>query len=407
MLSVAETMLAGGDFMVDLDHQRRDVAGAALRAVPEVPASTTFIGLAKHFDGTVFTHLEQAMGDLVHSWFAALPDTRRQGLAATRPTIDLDPTDVEVYGSKKEGVAFNYKAQRVSRPHPAVWAEAGVVLASDLGSGRSDPRPQAPGLIARAVAALPAGLLRPIVRADSGLFDKKVAEAALVNHSDFAIAARRSRAVWRAEREIPEESWRKANDMEAEVAECDYLPAGWPEGTRCICRRVRVTAGELRPDTRTRRQRTIDPNQLVLLETGEIPVAYAYSFILSNLSGDIIEIEAWFRKRALIEERLEDSKLGMALRHLPSGYAAVNRTWMWAAFLALNCSVFLQSLSGVDTGPEGRAHGKRLRRELIGVPARVLRHAHRLVVRVAPEHHDGVFAEAWQVLHALPCAAGP
>jgi hypothetical protein len=80
---------------------------------------------------------------------------------------------------------------------------------------------------------------------------------------------------------------------------------------------------------------------------------------------------------------------------------------MWAAFLALNCSVFLQSPSRVDSGQEGRAHGKRLRRELIGVPARVLRHAHRLVVRVAPEHHDGVFGEAWWVLHALPCAAGP
>jgi Transposase DDE domain group 1 len=407
VVSVAETMLAGGDFMVDLDHQRRDVAGAPLRAVCGVPASTTFIGLAKRFDETVFTHLEQAMGDLVHRWFAALPETRRTKLVMTRPTIDLDPTDVEVFGAQKEGVAFNYKAQRVGRPHPAVWAEAGVVLASELGSGRSDPRPQAPGLIARAVGALPPGLLRPIVRADSGLFDKKVAEAALANGCDFAIAARRSRAVWRAEREIPEESWQEAKDMEAEVAECGYLPAGWPEGTRCICRRVRVTVEELRPDTRTRRRRTIDPNQLVLLQAGEIPVAYAYSFILTNLTGEVVEIEHWFRKRALIEERLEDSKLGMALRHLPSGYLAVNRTWMWAAFLALNCSVFLQSLSGVDTGPEGRAHGKRLRRELITVPARVLRHAHRLVVRVAPEHHDGVFAEAWRALHALACAAGP
>jgi hypothetical protein len=90
----------------------------------------------------------------------------------------------------------------------------------------------------------------------------------------------------------------------------------------------------------------------------------------------------------------------MALRHLPSGYGAVNRTWMWAAFLALNCSVFLQSLAGVDTGPGGRAHGKRLRRELIAVPARVLRHARLVVVRVAPEHRNGVFADAWQALRA-------
>ncbi len=87
-----------------------------------------------------------------------------------RPTIDLDPTDVEVYGTKKEGVAFNHQGQRFGRPHPAIWAEAGVVLAADLGSGTSDPRPQAPSLVTRAVAALPEGLLRPIIWCDSGFF---------------------------------------------------------------------------------------------------------------------------------------------------------------------------------------------------------------------------------------------
>ena len=407
VLAVAETMLSGGDFMIDLDHQRRDAAGTPLRAVPDVPASTTFIGTAKHFDDAVFAHLEQAVGELSKRWFAMLPEKRRSTLVASRPSIDLDPTEVEVYGPKKEGVAFNYRGQRTGRPHPAVWAEAGVVLAADLGSGRSDPRPQAPSLIARAVAALPSGLLRPIVRADSGFFDRKVAEAALSNHCDFAIAARRSRAAWRAEREIPEESWHPAIDMAAEVAECNYLPGGWPEGTRCIVRRVRVAREDLRSDKRTRRRRTIDPNQLALLEAGEAEAAYAYSFIVTNLDGDVVEIEAWFRRRALIEERIEDSKLGMSLRHLPSGYEAVNRTWMWAAFLALNCSVWLQSLAGVDVGPDGRAHGKRLRRELVAVPARVLHHARCLVVRVAPEHRDGVFADAWHALGTLPSFAGP
>jgi hypothetical protein len=407
LLSVTETMLAGGDFMCDLDFQRRDEAGAPLRAVRAIPASTTFIANAKHFGDAVVLDVENAVGELTRRWFAMLPEKRRLKLVTTRPTIDLDPTEVEVYGTRKEGVAYNYRGQRTGRPHPAVWAEAGVVLAADLGSGRSDPRPQAPALIARSVAALPDGLSRPIVRCDSGFFDKKVAEAALANHCDFAIAARRSRAVWRAEREIPEDHWQPAKDMDAEIAECSYVPAGWPEGTRCVVRRVKVAREDLRSDKRTRRRRTIDPNQLRLLEDGEADLAYAYSFIVTNLDSDAVDIESWFRRRALIEERIEDSKLGMSLRHLPSGYEAVNRTWMWAAFLALNCSVWLQSLSGVDTGPAGRAHGKRLRRDLIAVGARVLRHARCLVVRVAPEHQDGVFAEAWGALRALPSFAGP
>ncbi len=144
MVSLAETMLAGGDFLCDLDHQREDVAGLRLRAVPDVPASTTVIGLGQRFDEKTRVHVERANAKLITSAFALLPEKRRASLVAQRPSIDLDPTDTEVYGRMKEGSDFNYQGQRVYRPHPAVWAEAGWVLAADFGSGKSDPRPQAP-----------------------------------------------------------------------------------------------------------------------------------------------------------------------------------------------------------------------------------------------------------------------
>ncbi len=50
-------------------------------------------------------------------------------------TIDLDTSDVEVYGRRKQGVAFNHQGQRVGRPHVASWAETATVLAGDLGHG--------------------------------------------------------------------------------------------------------------------------------------------------------------------------------------------------------------------------------------------------------------------------------
>jgi hypothetical protein len=62
VLAVAETMLTGREFMVDLDHVRDDVAGAALRAVPQPPASTTFVGLAQRFDDVTIADLEAAVG---------------------------------------------------------------------------------------------------------------------------------------------------------------------------------------------------------------------------------------------------------------------------------------------------------------------------------------------------------
>jgi hypothetical protein len=262
VVSMAECMLSGGDFMCDLDNtSRADVAGAALRAVPDAPASTTFIALARRFDQARLGDLESAVGALAATWFAALPEDRRHELAATRPTLDLDPTDIEVYGAKKQGVAWNYAGQRCGRAHPAVWAETGIVLAGELGSGVDDPRPQAPGLIERAVAALPDGLGRPRVRADSGFFDRKVAEAALANGADFAIAAKRNTAVWRSAAKLGEDAWAPAVGMAgAEVAVCDYAPGGWPEATRTIVRRVRVEVDEVRRDPRSRRRRNHRPH---------------------------------------------------------------------------------------------------------------------------------------------------
>jgi len=405
VLTMAETMLAGGDFMTDLDQlSRADAAGAALRAVAEPPASTTFIALAKRFDDVAIGDLESAMGLLVRRAFCLLPEARRLALASQRPTIDLDPTDIEVYGTKKQGVAYNYAGQRAGRAHPVVWAEAGVVLAAELGSGRDDPRPQAPSLIVRAAAALPEGLGRPRVRADAGFFDRAVAEAALANDCDFAIAAKRNRAVWRAARNVGAQAWRPADGMAgAEVAECPYVPGGWPEGTRTIVRRVRIDAERVRADPRSRRRRTIDPAQLALVLGGESDHAYAYSFIVTNIAGDPVDIEAWFRGRAQVEERIKDSKCGLALRHLPSGYEAVNRVWMWSALLALNLSAWTQGLGGADA--DGRAHAKRARRELFCIPARVLHHARRVVLRLSPTHRRGPFLATWAVLRALPSAS--
>lgn len=438
VLGVSESQLAGGDFLCDIDYRRADRAGTSLRAVPRPPASTTVGFLGRRLSEKRLASLEDAIGLLARRSVEILPEAARVRLLASRPTIDLDPTDVEVYGPKKRGFDFNYAGQRSGRPHPAIWAEAGLVLAADLGSGTSDPRPQAPSLIARSIAALPVGLLQAIIRCDSGFFDAGVATAALVAGADFAIAAKRNPALWRSVREVPAEAWARADGMEgAEVAECSYRPSGWPPMTRAIVRRVRVEKEEIRADPRARRRRTIDPEELKAVRAGKADHAYAYVVILTSLDWSAVEIEAWFRDRAQVEERLKDSKLGAALRHLPSGYPEVNALWMWAAFLALNISATLSAFAAVpsknddeqpassDTEPANteasttttrcwrrqprpdRAHGKRLRREIIMIPGRIAHHARRIVVHLHPSHCDGPMLRAYGALIALPSYAGP
>lgn len=133
----------------------------------------------------------------------------------------------------------------------------------------------------------------------------------------------------------------------------------------------------------------------------------AVSFIVTNLpadddGGDLTAIEAWFRRRVDIEERIREAKLGAALRRLPSADVGLNTVWMWAALLAGLISVTLQSLARLDTAT-GRARAARLRFQLLRVPARVIRHARGLTLRLPPGQQ--LLAEVLARLRALPLPA--
>ena len=116
----------------------------------------------------------------------------------------------------------------------------------------------------------------------------------------------------------------------------------------------------------------------------------------------------WYRHRTQIENLFRDTKHGAGLRHLPSGHQAVNRAWMWGALLAATSCGWLHHLTA--TRRDGRlfGHGVRggqamiatLRRRLITVPARLIRHACSLTLRLPPGHD--LLAEVLARLRTLP-----
>jgi hypothetical protein len=403
LVAMAQSQLLGAEALIGLDRQRADVAAVELSAVP-VLASTTAAGLARRFGPEQLVGVEAAVADLARRSFDLLPVQRRVELGAS-VTIDLDSTDVEVYGSKKQGVAYNYAGQRSGRPHLATWAEAGLTVAADLLAGNDDVRPRAADMLRRGLAGIPEPIRvqaaahdRLRTRVDAGYFTADLATAAVAEGCDFAIAAKRNTAMWRAYASIEPNAWADAIGMAgAQVAAVDYAPAGWPADTYTIVRRVRVDAEDISADPRSRWRRTIDKDQLALALEGTATHAYAVSFIVTNIPandrpGDtsanaetILEVEAWFRRRTDIEDRIREAKLGAALRKLPSGDQAVNTVWMWAALLAGNLSTLLQALTGIDE--HGRAHAARLRHELLCVPARLVRHQRRLTLRLPPGDH--------------------
>ena len=155
LTGIAAAQLAGEDFLTGLDRQRADAAGQQIMPVPGL-ASTTAAGLARRVTPAQWQAVETGLAAVTGRMLEMLPAPRAAALTDGPVTIDLDTTDVEVYGRKKRGVAYNHQGQRVGRPHVAAWAETEIVLAADLGDGTDDPRATAPDLLRRALACLPA-----------------------------------------------------------------------------------------------------------------------------------------------------------------------------------------------------------------------------------------------------------
>lgn len=416
LVGLAAAQVAGEDFLVGLDRQRADVAGQVITPVPGL-SSTTAAGLARRFTDPQWIAVETGVARVTERMLAAVPAARRARLCGAA-TIDLDASDVETYGRKKRGVAFNHQGQRVGRAHVASWAEVETVLAAELLSGNDDPRAHAAELFRRALAALPvqarAGRVR--LRADAGYFAGELARVAFFADVEFAIGAKRIAPLWRLLSGITDDSWTDAIDMAgAQVAVADYRPVWWPAKTFLLIRRVRLDISQVSADPRSRRRRTLHPDQraLPLEELADADAIYGYSFVLTNLDVSTPDkaaaVEHWYRHRTSIENIFRDSKHGAALRHLPSGYPEVNTAWMWGALLAASMAAWLHQLTATP-GPAGQLSGwgardgkamiATLRHRLIRVPARLSFQSGQPILHPPPGHH--LLAKILARLRKLP-----
>jgi len=397
LVALASCQLTGGDHLVSLDRRRADTAGQELEPVA-TPASRTAARLAQRFGPKHLAGIEAGIGRVNTRVLGLVGQVRRSALTR-RATIDIDATDVEVYGPTKRGAAYNYQGQRCYRPDIALWAELGVPIAADLLAGNQDPRASVVKLIERAHANLPAGIAQVALRMDTGYFAADAAIAAADLGMVFAIGVKRNAAVWRAALTVGDDAYVPVIGMEGtEVAVIPYAPTGWPPGIACLARRTRIRADAVSGDPRARKRRTIPKDQLTLALDGQIEFVHGYSFILTNLpvtapddpdggvdAETLAEAEHWYRHRTDIEALNKDGKHGAALRHMPSADPDINQVWMWAALLACAMSAWLQEITGIDRGNgRGRATITRLRRELINIPARVIHPARTTVLRPPP-----------------------
>jgi hypothetical protein len=345
LLALAESQLVGGECFDDLEDVRADAAGACLRAVAATPSAPCARQLARLFRRFDLQAVERALAQAGERLDRALGHELREPV-----TIDLDATEVEVYGHRKQGAKRSHSGALAYAPYVAIWAERGRALASELEPGNKARLAAAESarLCRRALRLLPAGHGEVSFRIDSGFYALELLQALRAERARFSVSLPRTSTSWQALERIGAEEWQPALEMAgAEVAETSYTPAGWQqEPLRLLVRRRCFSAAELaQKSSKSRRLRTIPAAQLQLALDGELDSVYGYSFILSDKQGTAVELERFHRCRAQIEERLKEAKLGQALRHLPSGNLNANRVWLQAALIALNLNAMLCELS--------------------------------------------------------------
>jgi hypothetical protein len=171
LVSLAESLLAGGDCLSDLDALRRDEAGAPLRAVAEPPAPTPAGQYLRRFGLPDLWRLEEAVAEAGAALDAAL------GSSPGVVTLDCDSPHTEVYGQAKEGAGWSYEGKRSWKPLVVSWAERRRPLASELLPGNANPVARAPRLLQRAFRLIPDGATEVRLRADSGFYSAAVVRA--------------------------------------------------------------------------------------------------------------------------------------------------------------------------------------------------------------------------------------
>ena len=410
-VSLLESQLAGGEYFDDIEDLRADSAGAPLRAVAATPAAPTLLQNAKRFRRVHVQRIERALAGAGERLDRAL--ARDPGEPVT---IDLDATQVTVYGRGKQGAGRSRHGTTSYAPHIAFWAERGRPLTSELVGGNREKltAPECVGIVRRALTLLPSGHGEVSFRIDSAYYKLELLQQLRALAARFSVSVPRTSAMWKALGAIPEQAWQQAEAMEAaEVAETAYTPSGWQgEPLRLLVRRVPYSSAQVSAGSVTaRRRKTIPAAQLALALEGATPSVFGYSFILTDIPDrDPVWLEHFHRQRAQIEERLKEAKLGQPLRHLPSGDEHANRVWLAATLAALTLTAFCCDLCPA-AGASGKAAkdaplrrtAKTLRRLLFCVPARIVRTGRYLILRLPAGHRDlDAFKGTLAAVYALP-----
>jgi hypothetical protein len=379
-------MIAGADSIDDMDLLRH---GAMPALSGGIRAPSTLGSFLRSFTWGNVLQLEKVSRLLLEDL------ARRAPLLPGKDTVaflDIDSMQKRVYGHKKQGAAFghtkiqgksllvrglNTLAATISTP-----LAAPVIAGTRLRGGNAASARGAASFAAASVAAARAtgctGTL--VVRADPAFYSAAFTGAVRRAGAFFSVTVRMDPKVRAAIAAIPETAWtairypRAIWDDQmrcwisgAEVAEVDYTAFTSKKGgaitARLIVRRVK------------------DLNRKAAAGQDELFAVWRYHAIFTDSPFATLQAEEHHRDHAQAGQVFADLTDG-PLAHLPSGSFPANAAWLACAAIAHNLLRAAGSLASLACA---RARAATLRRDLIGVAARIARHGRGHITVHLPE----------------------
>jgi len=326
--------------------------------------------------------------------------------------IDMDGTLITAH-SDKAGAAPTWKKGYGFHPLAAWCINTRECLDMLLRSGNAGPDTfeDHEDVLGRALKQVPAAYRRQVlVRIDGAGASHKLVEHLLgLSTERKALLFTCGWTILDADEEaiaaVPESAWEPGLlqdgglEEDKDVAEITHLMSragSWPGGLRFIARRVK-------PSRRHKKNMTAFEKQ-----TG-----WKYSITCTNIphtgmagvpgSQHAQFIDVLQRDHATVETDGVRTAKAMGLRNLPSKTWQVNKGWVLAANIAADLTSWARLL-GLHDQPELRdATPDTLRYRIWHVPARLVRHARKRILKISPDWPwKDAFITCWNRLRAIP-----
>ena len=354
ILGLCETLIAGGECLDDVGMLRADSAQELLRG-HGLPEPTTVGRFLRRFSLGHIGQLNRALDEL----FARVhPLLDRETV-----TLDLDATYIEHHGpvGSRQGTRGTYKGKVCWHPLCCFVGETGEWLHAKLRNGHAAASTGAKRFLDECLRRLPAGA-RLFLRADEGFWGQDFLAELERKQITYAVGAPLIASVRSRISEIAESDWQPAGYREgSEVASFRWRPTSWKRERRFVVRRDPAEAGE---------QLSLEGREW-----------HYWALVTNDDERSADELESWHRAKANLENQIKEAKLGLGLDNLPCRSFHANWAYLLCTLLAFNLLAWLKLLALPER--ERTSYIKRLRFRFIAVAATVGRSGRGLVLRLS------------------------